>query len=66
MTDDRAVLVDTNVLLTATAPSRPFYRAAHLVATALTAGVAKLVTANSADFSRFASELEVIELASLD
>lgn len=149
MTDDRAVLVDTNVLLSATALTRPLHRAAlevlnewpnqgrilatspqvlreylavatrpaeanglgltvedalantsafrsrmrllletesgwerlrsliatygclgkqvhdaNLVATALTSGVAKLVTANPADFNRFAKELEVINLAS--
>jgi hypothetical protein len=28
MTDDKAVLVDTNVLLSATAPLRPLHRAA--------------------------------------
>jgi predicted nucleic acid-binding protein len=31
MTDDRAVLVDTNVLLSATAPLRPLHRAAIAV-----------------------------------
>jgi len=149
MTDDKAVLVDTNVLLSATVPARPLHRAAlvvlnewpnqgrilvtspqvlreylvvatrpaevnglgltaedalantsafrsrmkllletesgwerlrslvatygclgkqvhdaNLVATALTSGVVKLVTANPADFNRFAPELEVIDLAS--
>ena len=37
---------------------------ANLVATALTSGVAKLVTANTTDFRRFATELEIIDLAS--
>lgn len=36
---------------------------ANLVASALTSGVAKLVTANVVDFSRFAAELEIIDLA---
>lgn len=148
--DDKAVLVDTNVLLSATAPLRPFHQAAlavlndwpnqgivlmassqvlreylvvatrpievnglglgvdealanvmafrgrmrllveseaawdrlrgliathsckgkqihdaNVVASALTSGVAKLVTANVGDFSRFAAELEVIDLAAL-
>jgi len=36
---------------------------ANVVATALSSGVAKLVTANVGDFSRFATELEVIDLA---
>jgi len=31
MTDDKAVLVDTNVLLSATAPLRPLHRAAMAV-----------------------------------
>jgi len=150
MTDDRAVLVDTNVLLSATAPLRPLHRAAlavlngwpnegipltassqvlreylavatrpvevnglglavgdalanvtafrgrvrlllesepawdrlraliaaygckgkqihdaNLVASALTSGVTRLVTANVGDFTRFAAELEVIDLAAL-
>lgn len=148
MTDDKTVLIDTNVLLSATAPHRPLHRAAltvlndwpnqgivlavstqvlreyltvatrpaeanglgletkdalanvvafrgrmrllveseptwdrlraliaayacrgkqihdaNVVATALTAGVPKLVTANVQDFARFASEIEVIDLA---
>jgi predicted nucleic acid-binding protein len=37
---------------------------ANLAATALTSGVAKLVTGNASDFSRFAAELEIIDLAS--
>jgi len=150
ITDDKAVLVDTNVLLSATAPLRPLHRAAltvlndwpnqgivlvasgqilreylavatrpvevnglgldtrdalfnvaalqsrmrlliesepawdrlrtliathgckgkqvhdaNLVALALTTGVTKLITANVGDFSRFAEELEVIDLAAL-
>jgi predicted nucleic acid-binding protein len=36
---------------------------ANLVATALTCGVARLVTANVGDFTRFEPEIEVIELA---
>jgi predicted nucleic acid-binding protein len=148
MTDDRAVLVDTNVLLAATAPRRPLHDAAlavlndwpnrgivlaassqvlreylavatrpveanglgldtddalanvaalrnrmrllvesepvwdrlrallaaygckgkqvhdaNLVATAISAGVTRLVTANVRDFARFRAELEVIDLA---
>jgi predicted nucleic acid-binding protein len=150
MMDDKAILVDTNVLLSATAPYRPLHRAAltvlndwpnqgivlavsgqvlreylvvatrpvevnglglgtgdalanvrafrgrmrllvdgepawdrlwtliatydckgkqihdaNVVASALTSGVAKLVTANAGDFRRFAPELEVIDLAAL-
>jgi predicted nucleic acid-binding protein len=150
ITDDKAVLVDTNVLLSATAPLRPHHRAAlvvlndwpnqgktlatssqvlreylavatrplavngldlsaadalanamafrarmrlltesesgwdrlralittrgclgkqihdaNIVATALTSGVAKLVTANVEDFVRFAAEIEVIDLATV-
>jgi predicted nucleic acid-binding protein len=150
MTDDKAVLVDTNVLLAATAPLRPLHRAAlvvlndwpnegilltvssqvlreylavatrpvevnglglsvgdalanaavfrgrarllvesepawdrlraliatydckgkqihdaNLVASALTSGVTRLVTANVGDFTRFRPELEVIDLAAL-
>ncbi|MEA2691465.1 MAG: hypothetical protein QOJ16_852 [Acidobacteriota bacterium] len=146
--DDRAVLVDTNVLLSATAPHRPLHRAAlavlndwpnqgivlatsvqilreylavatrpvdvnglglgcaealanvaafrgrtrlladgepvwdrlqalvgthgckgkqihdaNLVASALSSGLTRLVTANIGDFSRFAAEIEVIDLA---
>jgi predicted nucleic acid-binding protein len=38
---------------------------ANLVASALTSGVARLVTANAGDFSRFAPELEVIDLNTL-
>src|SRR5262245_19086786 len=147
MMDDRAVLVDTNVLLSATAPLRPLHHAAltvlnewpnhgvilaassqvlreylvvatrpvevnglnlgptdalanveafrgrmrllvegepvwdrlrgliasygclgkqihdaNVVATALASGVTKLVTANTDDFARFASEIEIIDL----
>ena len=150
MTDDKAVLVDTNVLLSATAPHRPLHRAAlvvlndwpnqglvlatssqvlreylavatrpaavnglglgvddalanitafrgrmrllvdsepswdrlrtlvatygclgkqvhdaNVVATALTAGVARMVTANVGDFKRFATEIEVTDLATI-
>jgi predicted nucleic acid-binding protein len=150
MTDDKTALVDTNVLLSATAPLRPLHRAAlavlndwpnqgtilaassqvlreylavttrpveanglglgiddalanvaafrgrmrlllesepvwnrlqaliatygclgkqihdaNVVATALASGVARLVTANVADFTRFAPEIEVIDLAAL-
>lgn len=36
---------------------------ANLVATALTSGVTRLVTANVSDFTRFATEIEVIDLA---
>jgi len=35
------------------------------VASALTSGVARLVTANAGDFSRFAPEIEVIDLNTL-
>lgn len=151
MTDDKAVLVDTNVLLSATAPFRPLHKAAltvlndwpnqgvilavtsqvlreylvvatrpaevnglglgvddalsnvaafrsrmrlltdseptwdrlrsliaahgcmgkqihdaNVVATALTSGVVRLVTANTGDFARFSGHLEVIDLAALD
>jgi predicted nucleic acid-binding protein len=151
MTDDNAVLVDTNVLLSATAPLRPLHRAAltvlndwpnqgtilatssqvlreylavatrpvavnglglgvddalanvtafrgrlrllldselvldrlralvatygclgkhihdaNIVATALSSGVARLVTANVGDFKRFAADIEAVDLASLD
>lgn len=38
---------------------------ANLVATALTSGVARLVTANVGDFKRFAADVEAIDLASL-
>jgi predicted nucleic acid-binding protein len=38
---------------------------ANVVASALTSGVAKLVTANMGDFARFAAELELIDLAAL-
>jgi predicted nucleic acid-binding protein len=38
---------------------------ANLVATALTSGVARLVTANTGDFVRFSSEIEVIDLDAL-
>jgi predicted nucleic acid-binding protein len=38
---------------------------ANVVATALASGVTRLVTANAARFSRFASEIEVIDLAKL-
>lgn len=38
---------------------------ANVVASALAAGVASLVTANVRDFTRFAAELEVIDLAAL-
>ena len=38
---------------------------ANVVATALISGIAQLVTANVADFERFASELEVIDLATV-
>ncbi|MFY9822999.1 MAG: PIN domain-containing protein [Thermoanaerobaculia bacterium] len=38
---------------------------ANIVATALTSGVAKLVTANAGDFNRFAADIEAIDLASL-
>jgi predicted nucleic acid-binding protein len=150
MTDDSVVLVDTNVLLSATAPFRPLHRAAlavlndwpnqgtilattgqvlreylavatrpveanglglgvddalsnvaafrgrmrllvdseavwdrlhaliatygcmgkqihdaNLVATALTSGVERLVTANAGDFKRFAADIETIDLASV-
>ncbi|HEX6903761.1 MAG TPA: PIN domain-containing protein [Thermoanaerobaculia bacterium] len=150
MTDDKAVLVDTNVLLSATVPQRPLHRAAlvvlndwpnqglvlatssqvlreylavatrpvavngleldvddalaniaafrgrmrllvesepswdrfraliaaygcrgkqvhdaNVVATALTAGVARIVTANAGDFTRFATEIEVTDLATI-
>lgn len=150
MTDDKAVIIDTNVLLSATAPSRQLHRAAmavlndwpnqgtilatstqvlreylvvatrpvevnglglgvadaldniaafrgrmrllaesetgwdrlrdlvaaygcqgkqihdaNVVATALTSGVARLVTANVGDFARFAAEIEVIDLAAV-
>jgi len=36
---------------------------ANLVATALVSEVSKLVTANAGDFSRFAGEIEVVDLA---
>jgi hypothetical protein len=36
-----------------------------VVATALTSGVGRLVTANVSDFNRFAPEIEVIDLAAL-
>jgi len=150
MTDDRAVLIDTNVLLSATAPLRPLHGAAmavlndwpnqgsilattsqvlreylvvatrpvevnglglaaadalvnvvafrgrmrlladgepvwdqlralvetygclgkqihdaNVVATALTSGVGRLVTANVSDFTRFAPKIEVIDLGAL-
>ena len=39
---------------------------ANIVATALISGVAILVTANAGDFIRFASEIEVVDLAALD
>ena len=39
---------------------------ANIVATALTSGVGMLVTANAGDFTRFATEIEVIDLAGLD
>ena len=35
---------------------------ANLVATALASGVTRLVTANSADFTRFSPEIEIIDL----
>ncbi|HEY7215359.1 MAG TPA: PIN domain-containing protein [Thermoanaerobaculia bacterium] len=38
---------------------------ANLVATALTHGVTRLVTANAGDFSRLAAEIEVTDLAAL-
>jgi predicted nucleic acid-binding protein len=38
---------------------------ANVVATALTSGITKLVTANTTDFRRFATEIEVIDLASV-
>jgi len=38
---------------------------ANVVATALTSGVRRLVTANVRDFTRFAPEIEVIDLAAL-
>jgi hypothetical protein len=38
---------------------------ANVVASALAAGVASLVTANVRDFTRFAAELKVIDLAAL-
>jgi predicted nucleic acid-binding protein len=38
---------------------------ANLVATALAAGVPRLVTANYGDFIRFSPELEIIDLATL-
>lgn len=38
---------------------------ANIVATALAFGVPQLVTANVGDFSRFASEIEVIDLATV-
>jgi predicted nucleic acid-binding protein len=151
MTDDKAILVDTNVLLSATAPLRPLHRAAlavlndwpnqgvilvttsqvlreylvvatrpaevnglglgvddalsnvaafrgrmrlltdsesawdrlrsliathgcmgkqihdaNVVATALSFGVTRLVTANLGDFARFSGDLEVIDLATAD
>jgi predicted nucleic acid-binding protein len=151
MTDDKAVLVDTNVLLSATAPFRPLHHAAlvvlndwpnqgkvlatssqvlreylavatrpvevnglglgvddaltnvmafrarmrllvdsepawdrlrtlianygcagkqihdaNIVATALSFGVAKLVTANVKDFARFAADIELTDLAEID
>ena len=151
MTDDKAVLVDTNVLLSATAPLRPLHHAAlavlndwpnqgtvlttsiqvlreylavatrpvevnglglgtddaltnvmafrsrmrllvdseiawdrlrtlianygcagkqvhdaNIVATALSFGITKLVTANVRDFSRFAADIEVTDLAEID
>lgn len=39
---------------------------ANIVATALISGAAILVTANARDFTRFASEIEVVDLAALD
>lgn len=39
---------------------------ANIVATALTSGVARLVTANAGDFNRFAADIEAIDLATLD
>jgi predicted nucleic acid-binding protein len=38
---------------------------ANVVATALTSGVTRLLTANVADFSRFSPELEIIDLAAV-
>jgi predicted nucleic acid-binding protein len=38
---------------------------ANMVALALASGVTRLITANVGDFSRFAAELEVIDLAAL-
>jgi predicted nucleic acid-binding protein len=38
---------------------------ANVVATALTFGVTQLITANVGDFARFASDLEILDLASL-
>jgi hypothetical protein len=39
---------------------------ANLVATALASDVTKLVTANTGDFARFSSEVEIIDLATVD
>jgi predicted nucleic acid-binding protein len=39
---------------------------ALIVATALTSGVTRLVTANAGDFNRFAADIEAIDLASAD
>jgi predicted nucleic acid-binding protein len=39
---------------------------ANVVATALTSGVTRLVTANRGDFARFSRDLEVIDLAAAD
>jgi predicted nucleic acid-binding protein len=38
---------------------------ANIVASALTSGLTRLVTANAGDFGRFAAELDVIDLAAL-
>lgn len=38
---------------------------ANVVATALTSGITVLVTANTGDFTRLASEIEVVDLAAL-
>jgi predicted nucleic acid-binding protein len=38
---------------------------ANIVATGLTSGVARLVTANAGDFNRFAADIEAIDLATV-
>jgi predicted nucleic acid-binding protein len=65
LADSEAVWDRLRALIEGHACSGKQVHDANVVATALVAGVPKLVTANVGDFARFRSEIDVIDLAEL-